>query len=57
MKFQSSCMQDIAEVTRMLGQADDAALDETRALFRRYAPTDVADLESLITLGKLEIEE
>jgi hypothetical protein len=54
MKFQSGRVQDVADVTRMLGQADDIALDATRALFVRYAPTDSPDLESLIALGKLE---
>ena len=54
MKFQSGRVQDIADVTRMLGQADDQALDAIRVLFKQYAPTDSSDLESLITLGKLE---
>ena len=54
MKFQSGRVQDIADVTRMLGQADPAMLDATRALFKQYAATDLNDLESLITLGKLE---
>jgi len=54
MKFHSGRVQDIADVTRMLGQADDATLDATRALFKQYAPADLQDLESLITLGKLE---
>lgn len=54
MKFQSGRVQDIADVTRMLGQADDNALDATRALFKQYAPNDLSDFDSLITLGKLE---
>ncbi len=54
MKFQSGRVQDIADITRMLGQADDAALDAERALFKQYAPGDIPDLESLIVLGKLE---
>ena len=54
MKFQSGRVQDIADVTRMLGQADDQALDAIRAIFRQYAPNDLSDLDSLITLGKLE---
>jgi hypothetical protein len=55
MKFQSGRVQDIADITRMLGQADEARLDAVRALFKKYAPSDLADLESLITLGKLEL--
>ncbi len=54
MKFQAGRVQDIADVTRMLGQADEPTLDAVRALFRRYAPGDAQDLESLIALGKLE---
>ena len=54
MKFQSGRVQDIADVTRMLGQADDKALDATRALFKHFASADIPDLESLITLGRLE---
>ncbi len=54
MKFQAGRIQDIADITRMLGQADASTLDAVRALFKQYAPADLADLESLITLGKLE---
>ncbi len=54
MKFQSGRVQDIADITRMLGQADETALAKVRALFKEYAPADLDDLESLITLGKLE---
>jgi hypothetical protein len=54
MKFQSGRVQDIADITRMLGLANDAALEGVRALFRQSTPTDSNDLESLITLGKME---
>lgn len=54
MKFQSGRAQDVADVTRMLGLAEPAALTATRALFKQYAPTDLDDLESLIALGRLE---
>ena len=54
MKFQSGRVLDIADVTRMLGQADGASLDAVRTLFKQYAPSDLPDLESLIALGKLE---
>ncbi len=57
MKFQSGRVQDIADVTRMLGQADTKTLDTVRALFKQYAQGDLSDLESLITLGKLETGE
>ena len=54
MKFQAGRVQDLADISRMLGQADAHALDAVRELLRQYAPTDMADLESLITLGKME---
>ena len=57
MKFQSGRVQDIADISRMLGQADAVALDAWRSLFKRYASADIADLESLIMLGKLEVSE
>ena len=56
MKFKSGRVQDIADATRMLGQADTTTLDATRALFKQYAAADLNDLESLITLGKLETD-
>ncbi len=56
MKLQAGRVQDLADVARMLGQASDDALAAVRQAFRRYAPDDIADLESLITLGKLETQ-
>lgn len=55
MKFRAGRVQDIADVTRMLGQADKARLADVRAIFDREAPQDREDLESLIGLGKLEL--
>lgn len=57
MKFQSERVQDVADITRMLGQADATLLNALRALFKRSSPSDLPDLESLITLGKLEIDD
>ena len=56
MKFQAGRVQDLADVTRMLGQANGEALAATRRLFARYARADAADLESLIRLGQLEMQ-
>ena len=56
MKIAASRMQDLADVSRMLGGADSAALDDVRAFVRRYRPQDEEDLESLIHLGRLEQE-
>ena len=56
MKMQASRPQDLGDLARMLGQADDNSLDKIRAFLRRYAPDDLEDLESLIKLGKLETQ-
>lgn len=55
-KFQAGRVQDIADVTRMLGQAGEATLDAVRVLFAQHAPEDMQDLESLIELGRLELQ-
>jgi len=57
MKIQASRGIDIGDLGRMLGAADDAALNETRGVIRRYLPDGVEDLESLIFLGKLEYQD
>ena len=56
MKYLAGRLQDTADVGRMLGQASDRDLENVRSLFRREAPQDLDDLESLIRLGKLELE-
>ena len=56
MKLQAQRSQDWTDVSRMLGWADDADLDEVRAVIREYAPEDVEDLEALIFIGKREKE-
>ena len=55
MKFQSGRVQDLADVTRMLGQADQKMLQAIRQFFARTLPDETDDLESLITLGRLEM--
>ena len=54
MKFNASRVQDIADITRMLGQAAEAQLAAVRDAFDRWLPGNDEDLESLITLGQLE---
>ncbi len=54
MKLMSSRPQDLADISRMLGIADDATLARTRAVLARHRPQDLKDLESLIRLGKFE---
>ena len=55
-KFQAGRVQDIADVTRMLGQAGEATLDAVRVLFAQHALEDMQDLENLIELGRLELQ-
>ncbi len=57
MKLQSSRVQDIADISRMLGCANENDLQKTRKVIRYYSPDDMEDLESLILLGKLEMKE
>lgn len=40
----------------MLGQAEGTALTSVRAAFDRWLPEAREDLESLIVLGRLEME-
>mgnify|MGYP001252823881 CR=1 FL=1 len=54
MKLEASRVQDLADISRMLGLADDPALDQVRAVVRTYMDDAREDLESLIALGKLE---
>jgi hypothetical protein len=46
--------EDTADLSRMLGRADDASLEATRAAVRRYLPEELAELEQFIALGRLE---
>lgn len=55
MKFQAGRAQDLADVTRMLGQADGTTLVSVRRLFAQHGPGDLNDLESLIRLGQMEL--
>ena len=54
-KLRAGRVQDIADVTRMLGQAGETTLEAVRTLFAQHAPEDMQDLESLIELGRLEL--
>jgi len=55
MKVQAGRAQDLADAARMLGLASRALREETRGVFRRWLPEAMEDLESLITLGELEM--
>jgi hypothetical protein len=56
MKLQASRAQDIADLSRMLGGADEELLGQFRAVVKTYMDDALEDLESLITLGKLEYQ-
>ncbi len=57
MKLAASRVQDTADLSRMLGLASDAELARVRRIVARYTPDDLADLESLIYLGRVEMQE
>ncbi len=54
MKLEAGRLQDIADISRMLGLANNRQLQATRLLIKEYHPEDIDDLESMIKLGKLE---
>lgn len=56
MKLDASRAQDLADLTRMLGAADEYELDQVRRTIRDLIPADRDDLEALIRLGRLERE-
>ena len=56
MKFNASRTIDLGDIARMLGLADESALAQVRDVFRQFAPDGLEDLESLIALGKLELD-
>jgi hypothetical protein len=54
MKLESGRVQDLADVTRMLGWADDETLAVVRDVVTRHRPVEIEDIESFIYLGRLE---
>jgi hypothetical protein len=56
MKFEAGRVQDVADVTRMVGQAGPDDLSGVRQTFEKWLPGDQDDLESLILLGQLEMK-
>lgn len=55
MKVQAGRTQDLADAARMLGLAPEGVREATREVFRHWLPDALEDLESLITLGRLEM--
>jgi hypothetical protein len=56
MKLEASRSIDVGDLTRMLGQADEALRDQVRAVVRTYRHEDAEDVESLMILGDIEFE-
>ncbi len=56
-KLVASRLQDVADLSRMLGLASDEELATVRTVVTRYAPTEMDDLESLIYLGRFEMKD
>jgi len=54
LKMEAQRTQDWADVSRMLGWAEEKDLEQVRAVVQKYAPDDLEDLESLIYIGKQE---
>lgn len=54
LKMNASRGVDIGDLSRMLGLASPAELDEVRRVVRLYQPEDADDLEGLIALGAVE---
>lgn len=54
MKLGAGRVQDLADISRMLGAAGREALKKVRRMVRRHRPADMEDLDSLARLGKLE---
>ena len=57
MKMETSRPQDLGDLSRMLGLAEEDDLEKVRAAVTRYMPDAADDLESLIYLGRLEMGE
>jgi hypothetical protein len=55
MKLISVRVQDMADVSRMLGLASEEELARVREIVAHYAPAEADDLESLIYLGQMEM--
>jgi hypothetical protein len=54
MKLAAGRVQDLADITRMLGGAGKTDLRNIRRMVRRWRRRDSEDLERMIRLGKLE---
>ena len=55
MKMETSRPQDLGDLSRMLGLAEEDDLEQVRAAVIRYMSEAAEDLDSLIYLGRLEM--
>jgi hypothetical protein len=55
MKIDASRGIDQGDLSRMLGLADDAALDAVRKTIARHMPDTCEDVESYIEIGRIEV--
>ncbi len=56
MKLMAGRSQDIADISRMLGVAENPQLKQVKKVINQYLPNATEDLESLTILGKLELQ-
>ncbi|TAK32143.1 MAG: hypothetical protein EPO21_16090 [Chloroflexota bacterium] len=56
MKLASGRGLDLGDISRMLGGADENALDAVRQVVSKYLPDALDDVKSLAELGRLEFE-
>jgi hypothetical protein len=56
-KLEAGRAQDIADISRMLGQADSDALASVRRMVKAHQPDAEEDIESLTALGRLELQQ
>jgi hypothetical protein len=54
MKLKASRVQDLADISKMLGQASASQQAQVISAVKRYQPSDLEDVESLLQLGILE---
>ena len=57
MKLEAGRVQDLADITRMLGGATEEDLQKVKRTVHTWRPQDSDDLESMIRLGTLEHNE
>ncbi|PZR97861.1 MAG: hypothetical protein DLM69_09265 [Candidatus Chloroheliales bacterium] len=56
LKLKAGRLVDFGDLGKVLGIADEQMLNQVRSVIAKYSPNDREDLESLIYLGKLEVD-